>query len=151
MPGASMPRSGKPSARAACTVAPASASSGVSRNSVHAMLSISSSDVVGDVPGLQSVAIAIGTPSRAQRRDRRQPRLAQRVERARQQHGDRARPRHRRDAGVVRVLEVIGGQRAEASAASARAIQVRQLVGVQLDRQAVRARRREHAPRLRRA
>ena len=77
------------------------------------MLSISSSDVAGDVPGLQSVAIAIGTPSRAQRRDRRQPRLAQRVERARQQHGDGAGARHRRDARVARVFEMIGRQRAE--------------------------------------
>ena len=34
---------------------------GVSRNNVHAMLIISGSDVAGDVPGLQSVAIAIGT------------------------------------------------------------------------------------------
>ena len=53
-----------PSARAAFRVAPASASSGVSRNSVHAMFSISSSDVHGDVPGLQSVETAIGTPCR---------------------------------------------------------------------------------------
>ena len=43
---------------------PASASCGVRRNSVQAMLSISSGEVVGDVPGLQSVAIAIGTPLR---------------------------------------------------------------------------------------
>ena len=61
-PSCSVPRSARPSARAAWTVAPASASSGVNRNSVHAMLSISSSDVVGEVPGLQSVATAIGTP-----------------------------------------------------------------------------------------
>ena len=69
---------------------PRSASSGVSRNSVHAMLSISSGESVGDEPGLWSVAMAIGTPARAQRRDRRQLRLAQEVERAGQQHGDGA-------------------------------------------------------------
>ena len=61
-PTASVPRSASPSARAACRVTPASASSGVRRNSVHAMFSISSSDVAGEVPGLQSVATAIGTP-----------------------------------------------------------------------------------------
>ena len=50
-------------ARAVCTVTPRSASSGVRRNSVQAMLSISSSESVGDEPGLWSVAIAIGTPA----------------------------------------------------------------------------------------
>ena len=52
-----------PSARAACRVTPASASSGVSRNSVQAKFSISTSEPTGEVPGLQSVAIAIGTRS----------------------------------------------------------------------------------------
>ena len=33
------------------------------RNSVHAMFIAVRIDVLGDVPGLQSVAIAIGTPS----------------------------------------------------------------------------------------
>ena len=42
---------------------PRSASSGVSRNSVQAMFSISSGESVGDEPGLWSVAIAIGTPA----------------------------------------------------------------------------------------
>jgi hypothetical protein len=45
------------------TVRPASASSGVNRNSVHAMLSINKGEVTGEVPGLESVAIAIGTPA----------------------------------------------------------------------------------------
>ena len=35
-----------------CTVTPRSASSGVRRNSVQAMFSISSSDSAGEVPGL---------------------------------------------------------------------------------------------------
>jgi hypothetical protein len=62
-PGASLPTSvSMPSAVAAFRVTPASASAGVKPNKVHAMFSISSSDVHGDVPGLQSVAIAIGTP-----------------------------------------------------------------------------------------
>ena len=40
------------------------ASSTVSRNSVAAMFMVSSSEVIGEVPGLLSVAIAIGTPWR---------------------------------------------------------------------------------------
>ena len=48
---------------AAWRVMPANASSGVSRSSVQAMLSISSGDSVGDEPGLWSVAMAIGTPA----------------------------------------------------------------------------------------
>jgi hypothetical protein len=64
-PNASLPTLlSMPSACAAFSVTPASASVGVSPNKVHAMFSISSSDVQGDVPGLQSVAIAIGTPDR---------------------------------------------------------------------------------------
>ena len=53
----------RPSARAACTVAPSSASRGVRRHRVQAMFSASSSEVMGEVPGLQSVAIASGTPA----------------------------------------------------------------------------------------
>ena len=49
-----------PSACAACVVTPISASVTVRRNSVHAMFSINSNEVIGDVPGLQSVASAIG-------------------------------------------------------------------------------------------
>jgi len=43
------------------TVTPRSDSSGVSRNSVQAMPAASRSDSSGEVPGLQSVAIAIAT------------------------------------------------------------------------------------------
>ena len=51
--------SSRPSARAASRVTPAMHSSTVSRNSVAAMFIVSSSDVIGEVPGLLSVAIAI--------------------------------------------------------------------------------------------
>jgi len=67
LPGSRLPRSESPSARAACNVAPASAYSGVKRNSVHAMFSIVRIEVQGEVPGLQSVATAIGTPCRRSR------------------------------------------------------------------------------------
>ena len=53
----------RPSAVAAERVTPASASSGVRRKSVAAMFSISSSDVAGELPGLQSLEIAMGTPA----------------------------------------------------------------------------------------
>ena len=43
-------------------VTPASASSGVSLNKVQAILSMSSSEVHGELPGLQSVDTAMGTP-----------------------------------------------------------------------------------------
>mmetsp|Transcript_6416 Transcript_6416/g.26285 ORF Transcript_6416/g.26285 Transcript_6416/m.26285 type:complete len:340 (+) Transcript_6416:972-1991(+) len=62
-PACSRPRSARPSARAPLTVRPRKASSGVRRNSTQAMLSISSGDSVGDVPGLWSVASASGTPA----------------------------------------------------------------------------------------
>src|SRR5260370_173658 len=52
-----------PKARAACRVAPLKASSGVKPNSVQAMLRASKIDVQGEVPGLQSVAIASATPA----------------------------------------------------------------------------------------
>jgi hypothetical protein len=42
-------------------VIPATASSGVNPNKVHALLIASVGDSKGDVPGLQSVAMAIGT------------------------------------------------------------------------------------------
>jgi hypothetical protein len=41
---------------------PESASSGVRRNSVHARLRTASGEETGEVPGLWSVASAIGTP-----------------------------------------------------------------------------------------
>ena len=50
---------------------------------------------------------------RAQCVERRLPRLAQRIVRARQQHGDRSGVRHCRDAGFVRVFEVVRRKRAE--------------------------------------
>ena len=65
-----------PSAWAALRVTPARHSSTVRRNSVAAMFITSSSEVSGEVPGLQSVAIAIGTPCVAQRVDRRQLRVS---------------------------------------------------------------------------
>ena len=84
---------------------------------------------------------------RAQRRDRRQSRLAQHVERAGQQYRDGTGARHRGDTRLARVFEVISGQRAEFGC-ERRAARVRELVGVQLDRQPVRACRREYAARL---
>ena len=44
-------------------VMPARASSGVRRKSVQAICIASSGEVIGDVPGLQSVATAIATPA----------------------------------------------------------------------------------------
>ena len=61
MPGANTPRSASPKAFAAWRVTPASASSGVKRNNVQAMFKISSSEVQGELPGLQSVDKAIAT------------------------------------------------------------------------------------------
>ena len=78
----------------ACT--PARHSSTVSRNRVAAMFMVSSSEVSGEVPGLQSVASAIGTPCLRNSVDRRLLRLADEVEGAGQQHGDGAGLRHRR-------------------------------------------------------
>ena len=64
LPASSVPRlSAMPSAWAALRVTPASASSGVMRNRVHAMLSINKSELTGDEPGFESVAMAIGTPA----------------------------------------------------------------------------------------
>ena len=51
----------RPSARAALIVIPATASSGVNPNKVHAMFIARVGDSNGEVPGLQSVAMAIGT------------------------------------------------------------------------------------------
>ena len=61
-PAASTPRSVRPKAAAAWRVTPARASSDVKRNSVQVMFSISNKDVHGELPGLQSVDTAIGTP-----------------------------------------------------------------------------------------
>ena len=62
-------------------------------------------------------------------------RLADEVVGAGQQHGDRAGRGHRRHAGLVGIFEMIGRQRAEARG-ERRAVQVGELVGVQLHRQA---------------
>ena len=119
-------------------------SSTVSRNSVAAMFMVSSSEVIGEVPGLQSVAIAICSLVAAQGLDRRKLLLAQHIEGAGQQHRHRAGLRHRSDAGLVGIFEMIGGKRVVARR-KRRAVQVGELVGVQLDRQAVRFRGIEHA------
>jgi hypothetical protein len=50
--------------QAASRVTPAMHSSTVSRNSVAPMFMVSSSEVSGEEPGLQSVEMAIGTPWR---------------------------------------------------------------------------------------
>ena len=76
--------------------------------------------------------------------DRRQLLLAQHIEGTGQQHRDRAGLRHRGDAGLVGIFEMIGRQRVVARR-QRRAMQVRELVGMQLDRQAARLRRVEHA------
>ena len=78
------------------------------------MLSIRVGDRTGEVPGLQSVATAIGTPWRRSRSTGGLRRLAQRVEGAGQQHRDHA----RRCAiasmpGLVGMLEMVGRERAE--------------------------------------
>ena len=108
------------------------------------MLSASRSEVIGDVPGLQSVATAIGTPMLAQEGDRRRLRLAQHIKGAGQQRRDDARVRHRRDALLVGIFEMIGRQRAEVGG-KRRAAAVRQLIGMQLDRKPSAPRRGEHA------
>ena len=121
LPRSSVPTSpSRPSARAASRVTPAIASSTVSRNNVAAMFMISSSEVTGEVPGLLSVAIAIGTPLAAQCGDRRQLRLAQHIERAGQQHRRRCRSRHRSDAVLIGVFQMIGRERAIARQQAAR-------------------------------
>ncbi len=52
-----------PKALAASRVTPARLSSGVIRKSVQAMFMQSSNEVSGEEPGLQSVAMAMGTPA----------------------------------------------------------------------------------------
>jgi hypothetical protein len=76
------------------------------------MLSISVGDSTGEVPGLQSVATAIGTPC-LRSRSTGGFFVSERVEGAGQQHRDHARLGHRRDARLVGMFEMIGGQRAE--------------------------------------
>lgn len=63
-PTSSVPRSAsRPSARAPSRVIPASDSAGVRPNSVQAMFIARRGDSSGEVPGLQSVATAIGMPA----------------------------------------------------------------------------------------
>jgi hypothetical protein len=114
------------------------------RNSVQAMLIISSSDSTGDEPGLWSVAMAIGTRRRRAALHRRQPGFAQEVVGAGQQHGHGAGGAHRRDAVGRQVFQVVARQRAEPRR-QCRAVLVAQLLGMQLDRQAQAARGVEHA------
>ena len=112
MPASIVPIScARPSARAALMVMPASASSGVRPNRVQAMFIASVGVSSGEVPGLQSVAMAIGTPGVAQQIDRRLLRFLERVEGAGEQHRDRAGRGHRLGAGGVEMLEMVGRQR----------------------------------------
>ena len=77
------------------------------------MLSASSSEVQGEVPGLQSVATAIGTPAARSSATGGGVRLAQREVGARQQNRDRARlASWRTHAVLAQILEMVGGQRA---------------------------------------
>ena len=71
-------------------------------------------------------------------------RLAQEIERAGQQHRDRACFRHRGDARFVGVFEMIGGEGAEFRR-QRRAATVAQLVGVEFHAQAMRLRGFEYA------
>ena len=79
-----------PSACAAQTVKPRSASSGVMRKTVQARFIASSGETSGEVPGLQSVAIAMGMASSRNRASGGSLRFAQEVRGAREQHGDRS-------------------------------------------------------------
>ena len=109
-----------PSAVAALRVTPASASSGVRRNRVQAMFMASSSEVKR-----RGAGVAVGRHGHrhtvlAEGLDRRQLRLAQRVEGAGQQHRDRAGRGHGRDVRLVAVFQVIGRQGAVAARPAAR-------------------------------
>ena len=121
-------------------VIPAIASSGVRPNKVHAMFIASVGDSNGEVPGLQSVAMAIGTLCLRSSCDRRLLLLLQRVKGAGQQHGDRAGRGHRLGAGLVEMFEMVGRQRAILRGERG-AVLVGQLLGVEPDAKAmVRAR-----------
>ena len=112
-PASSVPRSDSPRAFAASRVTPASASSGVMRNRVQPMLSVSSRRREGEEPGLQSVARAIGTFMRTQKIHRRQLRFPQRIESARQQNGHASAPCKRFDSCFIgEVFKMVGRERA---------------------------------------
>ena len=68
---------------------------------------------MGEVPGLESVAIAIGRRCFTHERDRRRVSFLEHIIRAGQQHRDDARARHRGEASFVRIFEMIGRERAE--------------------------------------
>ena len=104
--------------------------------------------MIGEVPGLLSVAIAIGTRCRRSASTGGSLLFPQHVERAGQQHRCRAGARHRGDAGLVGVFEMVGRERAVLGR-ELRAAEVGELVGMQLDRQARRLRGREHPRGLR--
>ena len=93
---------------------------------------LSCSEASGELPGLRSLAIAIGTRLHAQQLDRRQLRLAQVGVGAGQQHGDGARGGHGLHAVLVEVLEVVGGERLVLRGERG-ALLVGELLGVQLD------------------
>ena len=78
------------------------------------MFMVKSSEVSGDVPGLQSVASAIGTRVAAEELDRRP--LASRAgnKTRREAARRRRRPPPSPHAGLVGILEMIGRKRAEA-------------------------------------
>ena len=98
----------------------------------------SSSEVSGELPGLAVGGKRHRHAVAAERVDGRQLRLAQEIERAGQEHRDRAGLRHGRRAGFVGIFEVIGGERAEAGR-ERRAVEVGELVGMQFYAQAERA------------
>ena len=75
---------------------------------------------------------------RAQGVDRRQALLAHEIEGAGQQCCDRARCRHRVQAGVAGIFDMVGGERFELCG-EAGAAEIGKLVGVELDRQAARS------------
>ena len=89
----------------------------------------------GDVPGLQSVAMATGTPLSRNSWTGGGWLFVERQVGARQQYGRRAGIGERPHTRVRRVFEVVGGQGAEVRR-EFRAAAVAELVGMQLDPQA---------------
>ena len=79
----------------------------------------------------------------AQLVDRGQLRLAQEIERARQQHGDGAGGAERRSAGFVGIFDVVRRKPAM-TGDQRRATEVGELIGMQLDRQPVMPGRLQH-------
>jgi len=111
------------------------------------MFIASSSDVAGALPGLQSVATAMRARCLRKGRDRRRGRFADTVIGAGQHHRDGGGARNRLGARLVGVFEVVGRKRTKARGEAGGA-QVRELVGVQLHRQAMPPRRFEDARHL---